>query len=155
MIEYFGTDVPRINHALKVFSFASTIAMQERLSENDLQIVQIASILHDIGIKNAEAKYNSSGAKYQEIEGPLVAMELLSEFNLPDNSLERIGFIIGNHHSYDKVNGVDFQILVEADFIVNIDEDNIKPKSIESIRDKYFRTDTGRKIIETMYLRTK
>ena len=58
MIQYFGHDVRRINHALKVYSFAKCIAQNEKISETKLLIVEISAILHDIGIKNAEIKYH-------------------------------------------------------------------------------------------------
>ncbi len=152
MIEYFGRDARRINHALKVYGFASCIARRENLSDNEIFIVDIAAILHDIGIKEAEQKYNSSSGHYQEIEGPTIAQELLSEINLKKETLDRICFLIGNHHSYQKIDGLDFQILVEADFLVNIYEDEMSRLSIDSIRKKYFKTPTGISIIERMYL---
>jgi len=45
--------------------------------------------------------------------------------------------LIGNHHTYDKIDGIDFQILVEADFLVNIYEDEINKESIKSIKIKF------------------
>lgn len=59
--------------------------------------------------------------------------------------------MIGNHHSYNKIDGTDFQILVEADFIVNIEEDALDIEAIRSIKEKYFKTATGRKILESLY----
>lgn len=153
MIQYFGTDTRRIKHALKVYGFASTIARSEQLAEDELFIVDIAAVLHDIGIKVAERKYNSSSGTYQEIEGPEVAKTLLSEFNLNNDILERICYIIGNHHTYTKIDGIDFQILVEADFLVNIYEDEIVQDAITSIRQKYFTTPTGISMLESMYMK--
>jgi len=152
MIEYFGTDVRRINHALKVYGFASCMARREKLSDSDILIVDIAAILHDIGIKEAEKKYNKTSGHYQEKEGPAVALKLLSEISLDKVTLDRICFLIGHHHSYQKINGLDFQILVEADFLVNINEDDMPKHLIESIREKYIKTQTGISIIESIYM---
>ncbi len=151
MINYFGHDVRRINHALKVYGFASCIARRENLTDNEVLIVEVTAILHDIGIVEAEKKYNSSTGKYQEIEGPAIARDILSEVDIDTEILERICFIIGNHHSYQNIDRKDFQIIVEADFLVNIYEDEITKHSIESIRDKYFKTKTGISIIESIY----
>jgi len=52
--------------------------------------------------------------------------------------------LIGNHHSYQKIDDIDFQILVEADFIVNIFEDEMKRSKIESVVNKYFKTNSGK-----------
>ena len=108
--------------------------------------------LHDIGIKNSEKKYNSSAGKYQEIEGPGVAEEILRNFNISNDKVYRIKFLIGNHHSYKKIDKIDFQILFEIDFLVNIDEDKIEIENIKVIKDKYFKTNTGTKLLESMYL---
>ena len=151
MIRYFGTDIRRINHALKVYGFASCIARREKLSDNEILIVDIAAILHDIGIIEAEKKYNSTSGKYQEIEGPAIARDILSDEEIDVETLDRICFIIGNHHSYQKIEGLDFQIIVEADFLVNIYEDEMTKHSIESVRNKYFRTQTSISMIESIY----
>ncbi len=151
MIEYFDNDVKRINHAFKVYALASVIANKERVSANTLQIIKISSILHDIGIKEAERKYNSSNGHYQELEGPGIAKKLLADLKINYNSLERILFLIGNHHSYNKIDGTDFQILIEADFLVNISEEKMSKDAINSIRLKYFKTTTGIKLLESMF----
>lgn len=152
MINYFGHDVRRINHALKVYGFASCIARKENLPKEELFIVEATAILHDIGIVEAEKKYNSSIGKYQEIEGPAIARNILSDVEIDTETLDRICFIIGNHHSYQNIDRKDFQIIVEADFLVNIYEDEMTKHSIESIREKYFKTKTGISIIESIYI---
>jgi len=152
MISYFGADVRRINHAIKVYGFANCIARREKLSDIEILIVDIVAILHDIGIKEAEIKYNSSIGKYQEIEGPAIARSILSDLEINNNVLDRICFIIGNHHSYQKIDGLDFQIIVEADLLVNIYEDKMTKYSIESVCNKYFKTQTGLSMIKRIYL---
>jgi len=123
MIRYFQNDVRRINHALKVYDFAGLIAEESGVDDEKRQIIGITALLHDIGIKEAERKYNSSASRYQEQEGPAIATEILAPCHLDRKILDRICYIIGNHHTYTKIDGTDFQILVEADFIVNIYED--------------------------------
>lgn len=152
MINYFGKDTKRINHALKVHSYAKIIGNLQGLSQESQFVLEMAAILHDIGIKESEKKYGSSSGKYQELEGPDVAMELLSDFNLSHAELNRICYLIGNHHSYNKIDDLDFQILIESDFLVNVNEDNIKRESIISIKEKYFKTSTGINIINSQFL---
>jgi HD superfamily phosphodiesterase len=152
MIEYFQTDVKRINHALKVVDFAFIIGEDQSLDEETKEIIIYAAILHDIGIKEAEKNYNSSIGKYQEIEGPPIAREFLSELDISEQIINRVCYIIGNHHSYAKINGMDFQIVVEADLLVNIFEDNMNYDAIEKIKENIFKTGTGKKLLSTMYL---
>lgn len=151
MILYFDKDVRRINHALKVFSFCSTISAIEQLDPQTSLIVNLSGILHDIGIKEAERKYNSSAGTYQEKEGPEIARKIMEKYSIDNDVIERVCYIIGHHHSYGKIDGVDFQILVEADFLVNIYEDQMGNSAVETIRRKYFKTSAGTELLERMY----
>lgn len=151
MINYFNNDVRRINHALKVQSFCRIICGLEQLNEREQEIVNLAGILHDIGIKEAERKYNSSAGSYQEKEGPPIAEEIMKKNCIHNEIAERVCYIVGHHHSYNRIDGIDFQILVEADFLVNIFEDQIDRVSAASIKNKYFKTETGIELLEKMY----
>ena len=153
MVLYFSSDVRRINHALKVYAFAKTIAGLERISREELLITELAAVLHDIGIKESERKYGSSAARYQELEGPPVAAELLKAVGAEEEVIQRVCHLIGNHHTYGKIDGIDFQILVEADFLVNIFEDGMDRNTVMKIREKYFSTNIGVTLIESMYLK--
>lgn len=152
MITYFGNDCKRINHALKVHSFACTIGLQEQISSDLLFNLELASILHDIGIKISEEKYNSSAGKYQEIEGPPIAKEILLRNNIDNEIIERVCFLIGNHHTPKKIDALDFQILMEADALVNIFEDNYNSDMIRSVKTKLFKTFSGIQLLTSMYL---
>jgi HD superfamily phosphodiesterase len=152
MISYLGSDARRINHALKVYGFAVNISGMEGVLEKDNLVISLAAVLHDIGIHEAERKYNSSSGKYQELEGPPIAKGILKNIGVPNDIINRVCFLIGNHHSYQNIDGLDFQILIEVDFLVNIFEDNMSKDSILSIRDKYFKTGNGIKLINSIYL---
>ena len=152
IIEYYKNDIKRINHFLKVFSFAQIIGKLEQIDENLQYILEVSAIMHDIGIKISEEKYNSSAGNYQEIEGPPVAKKMLENFKVDDDIIERVCFLIGHHHTYSNIDNIDYQILIEADFLVNIYEDEIDIDKIPSIRDKYFKTKAGISILSDLYL---
>lgn len=88
-VEYFGSDKKRIHHFLKVYSFAKTIGESENLSADEQELLEIAAIVHDIGIKVSEEKYNSSAGKYQELEGPREAEKLLAALGYEKHLLTR------------------------------------------------------------------
>lgn len=152
MAEYFGPDPKRVGHALKVYGFARMIARGETLPEKEERILLAAAILHDIGIHEAERKHGSSAGKYQEMEGPEVARGLLGEFFPDEEEMGRILFLIGNHHSYSRIDALDFQILAEADFLVNIFEDGLGKDAVRNIQRRIFRTRTGNALLEGLYL---
>jgi HD superfamily phosphodiesterase len=151
MIQYFGTDVRRISHALKVYGFASTICRNENLDQHTIEVIEIAAILHDIGIPESEKKYGSCIGKYQELEGPPIARDILEKLEIKPETIERVCYLIGNHHTYTKIDGIDFQILVEADFLVNIFEDAMPENQVKSTKNKYFKTTTGIAVLETIF----
>jgi hypothetical protein len=152
MIKYFEGDVRRTNHALKVYSFADIISHSENISSQKRKILLAAAVVHDLGIKIAEDKYGSSAGKYQEQEGPAQAEKILKKFNFDDKFIGRVSFLVGSHHSYMKIDGIDFQILVEADFLVNIYEDDMGKDKILKIRDNIFKTAAGIELLEDLYL---
>ena len=151
MIKYDAGDVLRIQHFIKVYTFAHMIGELEGMSDVELKILDIAAILHDIGIHPAEKKYGNCMGKYQEELGPDEARNLLSKFNLESEIVDRICFLIAHHHTYDEVDGLDYQILLEADFLVNSFEDNLDKDAVITFRDKVFRTETGINTINTMF----
>lgn len=151
MIDYFGTDRKRIHHALKVYGYAKAIIGMENAAESCNEIIELAAALHDIGIHEAERKYQSSAGRYQELEGPPIAEEILRLENIDQTVITRVCYLIGNHHSYSKIDGLDFQILVEADFLVNIEEDELDKDAIQSIYSKIFKTTAGKHILKNLY----
>ena len=151
MIEYYEGAPRRIQHFIKVHSFARIIGLEEEMDAPSLFILEAAAYTHDIGIRVAEEKYGRCDGKLQEQEGPIVAQKMLGELGFENYLIDRICYLIGHHHTYDKIEGMDYQILVEADFLVNLYEDNASDKTIEQAYKNIFRTDTGRKIFCQMF----
>ncbi|MCQ2526859.1 MAG: HD domain-containing protein [Lachnospiraceae bacterium] len=152
MVEFDKGDPKRIQHFMKVYEFAHIIGVKENIDENTLFILDIASIMHDIGIHPAEVKYGSANGKLQEQEGPAYAGEMLAEFQeISPEQIERVCYLIGHHHTYENVEGIDYRILLEADFLVNALEDNLNRDAIIQFRDKIFETQTGVYLLNTMF----
>ena len=151
MIAWFGTDAQRIHHFLKVYAFSKAIAEAEKVDEKTAQIIDLAALTHDIGIKPSEEKYQSASGHYQQLEGPGPAREMLLKEGIDPNIVERVCYLIAHHHTYTDIVGIDYQILVEADFLVNIHEGEMATTEIASIRKNIFRTSTGLAYLHTMY----
>lgn len=145
MISYDHGSPERIQHFLKVHSFAKTIAVFEHLDEKTLFITEAAAIVHDIGIRLCLEKYGDGNGKLQEKEGPALAEQMLSELGFEKDVIERVSFLVGHHHTYTGIDGLDYQILVEADFLVNLFEGNTDTAHIRATYDNIFRTETGKK----------
>ncbi len=150
MIDYYENDVRRINHFLKVYGLAKSIGEMEGLDKHTQKILEVAAVTHDIGIKNSEQKYNSAAGNYQQIEGPPEARKLLENLSFDSSLTDRVCWLIAHHHTYDNMNGLDYHILVEADFLVNVFEDHLSEVSIQSISKKIFKTETGKRFLSKL-----
>ncbi len=152
MTEFNNNDPLRIQHLIKVYEFAHIIGVKEGLDDAALRILDIAAIMHDIGIRPSEQKYGNCNGKLQEKEGPTYAKEMLLGFQeVTKDETDRICYLIGHHHTYENVDGLDYRILLEADFLVNAFEDNMDKDSIRTFRDKVFQTETGIHLLNTMF----
>lgn len=151
MIEYYTGDPRRINHFLKVYGFAKAIGAGEGLDARTREVLVIAALTHDIGIRNSEAKYGSSSGKHQQTEGPPEAEKLLRELGADEELTARVCWLIARHHTYKDIRDLDHQILVEADFLVNAHEDGLTKDAIRAFERKVFRTKTGTALLHTLY----
>lgn len=152
MIDYNNGDPKRIQHTTKVHAYASMIGRSEGLDEETLFILESAALVHDIGIRASEQKYGHQNGKLQEQEGPAVAREMLTRLGgYSERQIERICWLVGHHHTYHVCEDLDYQILIEADFIVNLYEDNESPNAIRAVGKNIFHTQSGTRILETMY----
>lgn len=153
MKKIFCNDEKRIEHALAVLNYAKIIAESE---ECDLDIIIASAILHDIGINEAEKKYNSSAGNYQEIEGPPIAESILKKHNYSVESINHIKKIIANHHSAKNIDTIEFYIIWDSDWLVNIDSENmlINKNNLQRVKflEKTFKTNIGLKLAKKKYL---
>ncbi len=146
-------DARRIQHFVKVHAFSRLIAEEEGIDKNTTTIIETAAILHDIGIHECERKYGNCGGKLQEQEGPAIARKLMEEAGgFTEAVKERVCFLIAHHHTYKHIDSIDWQILVEADFLVNFYEDNEPRQAIERVIEKIFKTIAGKRIATEMFL---
>ena len=124
--------------------------------EHTLKVLKIAEDImngENIGAVEAQKKYGSIDGVYQEKEGPEVAKEILKKVGYNKN-IDRICFIIGNHHTPSKIDGLDFQIQWEADLLENLTVMD-KEKEQEKIKkciDENFKTNTGKRIAYNRFI---
>lgn len=147
MISWEAGNPRRIHHFLKVYAFAKTIGEKEHLDENTQLILDTASIVHDIGIKLSEEKYGDCAGPHQEKEGIPAAREMLNSLGYPADVVDRVCYLVGHHHTYNMVDGIDYQILLEADFLVNSYEGGMTQEAIDSFLEKVFQTETGKEFL--------
>ncbi len=152
MIDYSEGNLHDIAHFMKVYSFARTIGLQEGVPRGDRITVEIAAILHDIACPLCREKYGNTNGKYQELEGGPLAEAFLKEMDLPESLVDRVVYLVSHHHTYTDVSGIDYRILLEADFLVNADESHMSKEAILKARETFFQTTTGKALLDSIYL---
>lgn len=151
---YFKADFKRIGHAAKVARYAERIAQTEKA---DPAVVLSAAYLHDIGIKEAERKYQSTAPEFQHQEGPPIARDILTKLGAAEDLIEEVCDIVGHHHSPKDQETVNFKAVYDADLIVNVEEMH-KKKPLESAKlerliDRQFLTESGKALARELFLK--
>jgi len=86
-----------VNHALRVFIYAKTLAERDDtqwLSPSKLRILFVACMLHDVGCAS-----RLNGPERFEVEGADAADSLLRDFNVPDTAAHDVWQAIALHTS--------------------------------------------------------
>ncbi len=151
MIAYSNGNIHDINHFLKVYAYAKTIGECEGLDAQTQAILEIAAVIHDIACPLCRIKYGNANGKNQEIESPALVREFLQDSGLSDTAISRIAYLVGHHHTPDAADGPDYQILIEADYLVNADEGGHSKEKIQNTMQHIFKTQSGTILLRSVY----
>jgi hypothetical protein len=153
MKRYFGQDFRRIGHAANVARYAEQIVKEEKANP---AVVLCAAYLHDIGLHEAEQKYNSTAARYQHKEGPPIARDILTRLGARAELIDEVCDIVSHHHHPRDEETLNFKILHDSDLIVNLEEHQ---KEKKTKREKLLRiiehnmfTHTGKRLAKEALL---
>ena len=151
MIAYPGNTVHDIEHLMKVWGYARLIGQREGLDDHALYVLEIAAIVHDIACPALRSRTGQCNGKLQEREGAPLAAEFLKGMELPQADIDRVCFLVGHHHTFTGVDGLDWQILLEADYLVNASESRYTQENIKNFADSLCRTPSGRGLFTSIY----
>ena len=151
MIHYYQGDPKHIQHFVKVHDLSRLIGQSEGLDEDTMYVLEAAALVHDIGIKVGMEKYGRSDGKTQEAEGPAAAREMLTALGFQERVIRRVEYLVGHHHTYTDIDGIDYQILIEADYIVNACESGYSKQNISDFMDKIMKTASGKTIAKEVF----
>lgn len=151
MIEYSNGNLHDINHFMKVFAYAKTIAECEKVTSDEQKVIEIAAIIHDIACPLCREKYGNTDGELQEKEGAILAEKFLCGTDLPKTATDRIIFLVAHHHTLQGIDGIDYQILIEADYLVNAGESGFKESNIKNAMEHIFTTSTGKALLQSVY----
>ena len=153
MIHFYRGDGSDIAHFLKVYALAQTIGRGEGLEPALQETLELAAVVHDIACPACREKYGDTDGKHQERESPTIVEPFLRELGVPEAQVRRISWLTAHHHTYTGVDGLDHRILLEADFLVNSEEKGLSRAASEAAEGQIFRTETGKRLLRSMFPR--
>ena len=146
MITFSNGNIHDIDHLIKVWTYAKTIGELEGLDPETQFVLEVAAITHDIACPLCREKYGNANGKYQEIEGAPLVTEFLSDTGMTTEQISRVAYLVGHHHTLTDIKGMDYQILIEADYIVNASENGYSKENVENFVEKIVKTQSGREL---------
>lgn len=151
MIAFSEGNIHDIDHFIRVWAYAKTIAESEQVDSETQYIIEIAAITHDIACPLCRKKYGNTNGKHQEVEGSLMVESFLSDAGMSMHQMERIKYLVGHHHTLSAIDGLDHQILVEADYIANASENGYDAKNIANFLNRIAKTSAGTQLIRSVF----
>ena len=147
MMKEFKGDIRDTDHALRVWTNANCVGELEGLDPETQFILEATAITHDIACPICREKYGDTEADHQEKEGEVEVRRFFADSGLTQKEIDRIAFIVRHHHSYEYIDGPDFQILVEADFIANAAEKRYSKERIREFLNNTMKTESGKQFL--------
>ena len=152
MTDFYKGNIHDIYHFLKVWAFAKNIGEAEGLDPKTQETLEMAAVVHDIACPLCREKYGNTSGKHQEEESAPLVAEFFKDVPAGELDVERITWLVTHHHTYTNVEGMDYQILLEADYLVNADEHGYSRPAIQTFRQRIFRTAAGHRLLDSIYL---
>ena len=151
MLAFSEGSIHDIDHLLRVWSYSKTIGELEELDSETLYVLEAAAIVHDIACPLCREKYGSTNGKYQEMEGEPMVRAFFAGSDLSAAQIDRIAWLVAHHHTFDDIEGLDYQILVEADYIANASENGYDRKKIENFMTRFMKTDSAIRLAKAVF----
>lgn len=151
MIVFSNGNLHDITHFITVWTYAKTIGELEGLKPDTQYLLEAAAIVHDIACPLCREKYGHADGKLQEKEGPALVRAFLADSGITEAQKERIAYLVGHHHTLSGIEGDDYQILIEADYLTNASEQGYSAANIEHFRNTIMKTESGKKLAAALF----
>ncbi len=77
--------------------------------------------------------------------------EFLADTGMTAVQIDRVAYLVGHHHSPAQIDGTDYQILIEADYIVNASESGYDQQAIRTFMEHTMKTAAGIRLTKTVF----
>ena len=151
MIAFSDGNIHDIDHLIRVWTYAKTIGDLEGLDSDTQYVLEVAAITHDIACPLCRRKYGNTNGKHQEEEGARMVRAFLSDCGMSTGQVNRVAYLVGHHHTFRGIDGIDYQILIEADYIANAAENGYSEENVTNFINKIMKTESGKRIARAVF----
>lgn len=151
MIVFSNGNLHDITHFITVWTYAKTIGELEGLDADTQYLLEATAIVHDIACPFCREKYGRADGKLQEKEGSSIVRTFLADSGMTEAQVERIAYLVGHHHTLTGIDGMDYQILIEADYLVNASEKTYSPANVQNFMNTSMKTESGKKLAKALF----
>ncbi len=151
MIAFSDGNIHDIDHFVRVWNYAKTIAELEQIDSETQCILEVAAITHDIACPLCREKYGNTNGKHQEEEGISLVKAFLSGTGMTEAQIDRVAFLVGHHHTFRDIDCLDWQILLEADYIANATENGYSKENIRNFIQRIMKTESGIRLAQSVF----
>ena len=138
MKDYYGTDEEKIRRFVSVYTLAKSIGELEKLPDATREYLEIEAIVYNVDV-------DADTTKAQFIKDMLINLEI--EYDI----IDRVCFVVENFYEFDRITGLDHQILLEVHKLLEFRENHYPKQKIIKETEEYFITNYGKAFVKKAF----
>lgn len=138
MKDYYGTDEEKIRRFVSVYTLAKSIGELEKLPEATQEYLELEAITYNVSPKDDISKAD-------------FIKDMMKKLSIDYDIIDRVCFVVENFYEFDRITGLDHQILLEAHKLLEFRENRYDRAKIIKETGEYFITNYGKAFVKKAF----
>ena len=138
MKDYYGTDEEKIRRFVSVYTLAKSIGELEKLPEATQEYLELEAITYNVSPKDDISKAD-------------FIKDMMKKLSIDYDIIDRVCFVVENFYEFDRITGLDHQILLEAHKLLEFRENRYDRAKIIKETEEYFITNYGKAFVKKAF----
>ena len=138
MKDYYGTDEEKIRRFVSVYTLAKSIGELEKLPEATQEYLELEAITYNVSPKDDISKAD-------------FIRDMMKQLSIDYDIIDRVCFVVENFYEFDRITGLDHQILLEAHKLLEFRENRYDRAKIIKETEEYFITNYGKAFVKKAF----
>lgn len=139
MKDHYGHNEGKIRRFVNVYTLAKSIGELEKLPQATQEYLEIEAITYNI----ESPSENISKSDFLK--------DMMKKLGVEYDIIDRVTFVADNFYEFDRITGLDHQILLEAHKLVEFKECRYPTQKIIKETEKYFITNYGKAFVKRAF----